>query len=81
MDSYASLAYWGFAPPPELEEEARNAAEKALELGGDLVDAQLAIAAYEILFRWDWSQGELAVAARYNLSRQARGHTSGTDDS
>ncbi len=74
-DSYASLAYWGFAPPPELEEEARKAAEKALELGGDLVDAQLAIAAYEMLFRWDWSQGELAVRRALQLEpASARAH-------
>jgi len=75
VDSYASLAYWGFAPPPELEEEARKAAEKALELDGNLVDAQLAIAAYEMLFRWDWSQGELAVRRALQLEpASARAH-------
>jgi serine/threonine-protein kinase len=75
VDSYASLAYWGFVPPPELEEEARKAADKALELDGNLVDAQLAIAAYEILFRWDWSQGELAVRRALQLEpASARAH-------
>ena len=75
VDSYASLAYWGFAPPPELAEEAKRAAEKALELAGHLVDAPLAIAAYEILFRWDWSQGELAVRRAMQLEpASARAH-------
>ena len=75
VDSYASLAYWGFASPRELEEEAKKAAEKAVELGGNMVDAQLAIAAYEILFRWDWSRGELAVRRALQLEpTSARAH-------
>ena len=75
VDSYASLAYWGFASPQELEEDAKKAAEKALELDGDMVDAQLAIAAYEILFRWDWSRGELAVRRALQIEpASARAH-------
>ena len=75
VDSYASLAYWGFASPQELAEDARRAAEKALELGGNMVDAQLAIAAYEILFRWDWSRGELAVRRALQIEpASARAH-------
>ncbi|MGH9463453.1 MAG: TPR end-of-group domain-containing protein [Vicinamibacteria bacterium] len=66
VDAYARLAFLGLASPPEVEAEKR-AAERAVGLDTNLPDAQLALAAYEILFRWDWEQGERAVRRALEL--------------
>jgi TolB-like protein/Flp pilus assembly protein TadD len=75
VDAYARLAFLGLASPPEVEEQAERAAERAVALDTNLPDAQLALAAYRILFRWDWQQGERAVRRALELDpASARAH-------
>ena len=75
VDAYARLAFLGLASPPEVAPEAKRAADKAIELDNNLADAQLAVAAYRILFRWDWVQGERAVRRALELEpTSARAH-------
>jgi serine/threonine-protein kinase len=75
VDAYARLAFLGLASPSEVEADAKTAAERAVELDTNLPDAQLAFAAYEMLFRWDWDQGEGAVRRALELDpASARAH-------
>lgn len=75
VEAYAQLAFLGLTSPPELEAEAERAAERAVELDTNLPDAQLALAAYRLLFRWDWEQGERAVRRALELDPEsARAH-------
>jgi serine/threonine-protein kinase len=75
VDAYARTAFLGLASPPEVEDEAKTAAEKAVELDTTLPDAQLAFAAYQMLFRWDWEEGERAVRRALELDPEsARAH-------
>jgi TolB-like protein/Tfp pilus assembly protein PilF len=74
-DSYAHLAAVGFVPPPEIDARAKSAAEKVLEIDSNLVDAQLSLAAYRILFEWDWHQGERALRRAIQLDpNSSRAH-------
>ena len=59
-DAYISLGYpWiGGLPPRQALQEAKNAAENALRLSGDLSEAHVSLAHVLVLHDWDWRRAE-----------------------
>lgn len=57
-DSYNLLGSYGFWPLKESHPKARSAAEKALELDGDLAEAHTSLAAVLDDYYWDWPAAE-----------------------
>jgi serine/threonine protein kinase/tetratricopeptide (TPR) repeat protein len=59
-DAYISLGYpWiGGLPPRQAQQEAKNAAENALRLSGDLSEAHVSLAHVLVLHDWDWRRAE-----------------------
>jgi serine/threonine-protein kinase len=62
-DCWAMLAfdYFGVVPPREGMPKAKAAALKALELDGNLVEAQVPLAMVTMLYDWDWLPAEEAL--------------------
>ncbi len=58
VQAYVLNVLWGFAPPSESRELAREAAELALALEGDHEEALAAAAAYELIYEWDLEQAQ-----------------------
>jgi serine/threonine protein kinase/tetratricopeptide (TPR) repeat protein len=59
-DAYISLGYpWiGGLPPRQALQEAKNAAENALKISGDLSEAHVSLAHVLVLHDWDWRRAE-----------------------
>jgi serine/threonine-protein kinase len=88
VHSYVLSLLWGFAPPSETRDAAREASERALALGGDQEQALAAAASYRLLYDWDIAGAEallergdgeetrivraVALAARGKLEEAAR---------
>jgi TolB-like protein len=53
VQSYVLNDLWGFAPPSETREAARQASERALALAGDNPEALAAAASYRLIYEWD----------------------------
>lgn len=58
VQAYVLNVLWGFAPPGETRELAREAAELALALDGDHEEALAAASAYELIYEWDFEQAQ-----------------------
>jgi TolB-like protein/DNA-binding winged helix-turn-helix (wHTH) protein len=58
--TYAPFAYFGYGPGSDIGPRVKAAAEKALAIDPTLVDAHVALAAFTVLFEWDWVGGERA---------------------
>lgn len=57
-ESYLLLGDWGFLPPKEVFSDAREAANKALELDNSLAEAHVTLACVKYIFDWDWQGAE-----------------------
>jgi len=75
VQSYALNLLWGFAPPSESREPARQASERALALAGDHPEALAAAACYRLIYDWDLAGAEdlLARAGDREEIRTVRG--------
>lgn len=58
VQAYAVYVLWGFAPPDDTREQARQASELALALDGDHEEALAAAAAYQIIYEWDLARAQ-----------------------
>jgi len=74
-DSYNLLGSYGVLPLKESHPKARAAAEKALEIDGELAEAHTALAAVIADYYWDWAAAEkhfkqaLALNPNYPVAR------------
>jgi len=57
-DSYASLAYYQASPDPEMIARAKQSAETALRLDGNLAEAHAVLAWVKFFYDWDWAGSE-----------------------
>lgn len=57
-DSYNLLGSYGILPMKESHPKARAAAEKALEIDGELAEAHTSLAAVIADYYWDWAAAE-----------------------
>ncbi|PWB73746.1 MAG: hypothetical protein C3F07_09250 [Anaerolineales bacterium] len=57
-DSYATLAFLEFMAPHEAYPKAREAAEKALALDGQLAEAHTSLGLIKFQYDWDWKGAE-----------------------
>lgn len=53
-DSYLILTRYGLAPPIELLDRAKAAAQKAIEIDDELAEAHTSLAAIKADYDWDW---------------------------
>lgn len=53
VQAYVVNVLWGFAPPDETREPAREAAEQALSLDAGQAEALSAAAAFQLIYEWD----------------------------
>ncbi len=68
--SYASQANDGYLNPTEGFTKAREAAEKSIQLDGNLATGHYALASIQTTYDWDWAgaQEELAMARKLDPS-------------
>jgi len=59
-DACTMLGWYGLAPPGQAMPRAKQAAERSLELGPDLVEAHGAVACVRLLYGWEWAQADRA---------------------
>lgn len=57
-DSHVLLGIYGAAPPREVMPQAREAAERALELDKTLAEAHTSLACVAAVYDWDWPAAE-----------------------
>jgi TolB-like protein/class 3 adenylate cyclase/Tfp pilus assembly protein PilF len=69
-DNYATLAFLEFMAPHEADPKAREAAEKALSLDGQLAEAHTSLGLIKFQYDWDWkgAEQELKKAISINPS-------------
>ena len=65
--AYARQADYGFAPPADGYRQAREAAEKALALDPQLVDAHLAMGSIHLVYDWDWAAADASFRRALDL--------------
>ncbi len=56
--AYTSLPITSDVPPNEAFPQAKAAAQRALEIDGQLAEARIVLGVVEFWFDWDWSGGE-----------------------
>ena len=56
--AYAALPITSDAPPNEAFPQAKAAAQKALEIDGNLAEAHMILGVVEFWFEWDWERAE-----------------------
>ena len=67
-DSYIIFGNFGLLPPKEVYPKARGAAEKALEIDGNLAEAQVSMAFVKALFEWDGQGAEAGFKRAIELN-------------
>ncbi len=73
--TYGPLGFFGYIPAAEASSQLHAAAEKALQLDPALVDAEVALVAARVLYKWDWVAAERAytrLLERHPNHAQAR---------
>jgi serine/threonine-protein kinase len=80
-DAISVLGHFGFLPPSEALPKARAAAERALELDPESVEANISLAFIRTLFEWKWREGEhlYRTAIRLNPGNSHARHWYGLD--
>ena len=64
-DGYNVLAQYGFIPPSEGMEQARRAAERALDIDPALAEGHVSLAAVLEAYDWNWKARRARVPARH----------------
>jgi DNA-binding winged helix-turn-helix (wHTH) protein/TolB-like protein len=67
-DSYIILGNFGLLPPNEAYPKAKVAAEEALKVDPDLVEAQVSLAFVKCLFERDWQEAEAGFKRALELN-------------
>jgi tetratricopeptide (TPR) repeat protein len=67
-DSYIILGNFGLVPPKDAYPKAKIAAEEALKLDSDLVEAQVSLAFVKALFERDWPGAEAGFRRAIELN-------------
>jgi tetratricopeptide (TPR) repeat protein len=67
-DSYIIFGNFGLLPPKEVYPKARGAAQKALEIDGNLAEAQVSMAFVKALFEWDWQGADAGFKRAIELN-------------
>jgi len=67
-DCYILLGVWGAEPPNEAFPKAREAAEKARQLDGELAEAAVSLAFIEWVHGWNFPQAEALFRQAMDLS-------------
>jgi eukaryotic-like serine/threonine-protein kinase len=67
-DSYIIFGNFGLLPPKEVYPKARGAAQKALEIDGNLAEAQVSLAFVKALFEWDWQGADAGFKRAIELN-------------
>ena len=67
-DSYIILGNFGLLPPNEAYPKAKVAAEEALKVDPDLVEAQVSLAFVKCLFERDWQEAEAGFKRAIELN-------------
>jgi len=67
-DSYLILGNLSLLPPKDAFPKARAAATKALELDGELAEADVSLAFIKYLFEWDWPSAECGFKRALELN-------------
>src|SRR5262245_37302933 len=57
-DAYATLGIYGTLPPAEVAQKAREAAQAAMSLSGDMPEALTALGCIRAVHDWNWSEAE-----------------------
>ncbi len=70
VQSYVLNLLWGFSPPRDTREAAREASERALSLDGENAEALAAAALYRMIYEWDFAGAEAAL--KRGLSEEGR---------
>jgi adenylate cyclase len=65
--AYARQADFGFAPPADGYGRAREAAERALALDPECVDAHLAMGRIHITYDWNWAAADASIRRALEL--------------
>ena len=67
-DTYSLLGYYGMMSPEEASTNARQGAQKALELAPDLAEAHSSAGMVSFLFDWDWEATERSFLKSIELN-------------
>jgi TolB-like protein len=67
-DSYNMLGFWGLAAPREASPKAKTAADKALDLDGDLEEGHAARGWVQLAYDWNWSGAERELQCAIKLN-------------
>lgn len=67
-DCFPLLSLYGTLTPHEAYPKARAAAEKALEIDGDLPEAYNSLGVVKLFYEWDWPGAELAFQKAIQLN-------------
>ena len=57
-DCYRKLEFWGLMSPSDALPRARAAAQKAMELDGSLIEAEVPLAAIMAVNEWNWAHAD-----------------------
>ena len=57
-DTFALLGFYSMMPPLEAMPKAKAAAQRAIEIDPELVEAKTSLAFVTIFFDWDWKKGK-----------------------
>jgi TolB-like protein/predicted Ser/Thr protein kinase len=57
-EAYNTIGYWGYVPPKEAFPEAKQAAQKALDIDRDLAEAHGALAYVQFQYEWKFQNAE-----------------------
>ena len=57
-DAFTMVGWYGLAPPGEAMPQAKQAAERSLELGPDLAEAHNAVACVRLVSGWEWEAAD-----------------------
>ncbi|HEY6946082.1 MAG TPA: winged helix-turn-helix domain-containing protein [Candidatus Acidoferrum sp.] len=67
-DSYNMLSFWGLAAPRDASPKAKTAADKALDLDGDLEEGHAARGWVQFAYDWNWSGAERQLQCAIKLN-------------
>jgi len=67
-DCYTSFGTWHFLPPQKAFPLAKKAAQKAIELDGNLAEGHTSLGLINMVYDWDWSSTEKALQRAIELN-------------
>jgi serine/threonine protein kinase len=67
-DAFGAMAYYGFVNPADGFPRAHAAAQRAIDLDGDLADPHVTLGIERLFWGWDWAAAERELQTAIRLS-------------